>query len=166
MIAAGLVLGPLDGVDLWLDPGLTVLVGEHGCGATTLLRVLAGLSPAAGTVSGESTCFLAMPPGDEWERDAVVTEALGAPHLVGREMGSMSAGERQRVRLAGVLASTAEVLLLDEPLGFLDVGGVTQVLDVLVADGRPVLAVCKSEPRAAAAAARVVRLDGGRLHAG
>ncbi len=41
----------LDGVDLRLGPGLTLLVGPNGCGKSTLLKVLAGIErPDAGRV--------------------------------------------------------------------------------------------------------------------
>lgn len=161
---AGLRAGPLDGIDLDLGPGLTVLLGEDGGGTTTLLRVLAGLQPPeAGTVEGGPAAYLGAPPGEEWHAHATVEHALGAPHLLGRRMSDMSRGERQRVRLGTVLADPAPVLLLDEPLGYLDLTGVRDALDALVADGRPVLAVCKAHPQAAERAARVLTLDGGRL---
>jgi ABC-type cobalamin/Fe3+-siderophores transport system ATPase subunit len=164
--ATGLVAGPLLGVDLELGPGLTVLVGEAECGASTLLRVLAGVQvPNAGSVTGGPCTLLGAPPGDEWEPDEVVVAALAAPHLIGREMGSMSSGERQRVRLAGVLSDTSPVLLLDEPLGYLDELSLRMVVRTLKDDGRPVLVVCKADPRAAEAADRVVTLVDGRLRA-
>jgi ABC-type cobalamin/Fe3+-siderophores transport system ATPase subunit len=162
--ATGLVVGPLHGVDLALLPGLTVLVGDAECGASTLLRVLAGQQiPDAGSVVGGPCALLGAPPGEEWERDDIVVAALAAPHLIGREMGSMSSGERQRVRLAAVLADSSPVLLLDEPLGYLDEVSLRLVLRTLKEDGRPVLVVCKADPRAGEAADRVVTLVEGRL---
>jgi ABC-type sulfate/molybdate transport systems ATPase subunit len=162
--ATGLFSGPLQGVDLELGPGLTVLVGEAECGTSTLLRVLAGQQvPEAGSVSGGPCALLGAPPGEEWARDEVVVAALGAPHLIGREMGSMSSGERQRVRLAAVLADPAPVLLLDEPLGYLDEVSLRAALTTLKGDGRPVLVVCKSDPRAAEQADRVMELVDGTL---
>ena len=42
----------LDGVDLQIGPGLTLLVGPNGCGKSTLLKLLAGVEPPdAGRVS-------------------------------------------------------------------------------------------------------------------
>jgi ABC-type sugar transport system ATPase subunit len=141
-----------------------VLVGEDQCGATTLLRVLAGLQvPDAGRVEGGPCAWLGAPPGEEWQAHASVEHALEAPHLLGRRMTEMSRGERQRVRLGTVLADPAPVVLLDEPFGYLDVAGIGVALAALRADGRPVLAVCKAHPVAAERADRVVTLEGGRL---
>jgi ABC-type lipoprotein export system ATPase subunit len=164
LVARGVIAGPLQGVDLELAPGLTVLVGEFECGTSTLLRVLAGTQqPDSGEVQGGPCALLTAPPGQEWAPTDVVTAALGAPHLIGRQMVQMSSGERQRVRLARVLADPSPVLLMDEPLGYLDEPALRSVLAVLKADGRPVLLVCKSDPRAAEAADRVLELVDGRL---
>jgi ABC-type cobalamin/Fe3+-siderophores transport system ATPase subunit len=165
LVARALVVGPLRGVDLTLTGGLTVLVGEAECGASTLLRVLAGQQPPdAGVVTGGPSRLLGLPPGADWHPTDVVVQAFGAPYLVGRRMGEMSSGERQRVRLAAVLADPAPVLLLDEPLGFLDSAGVGQVLHALKADGRAVLMVCKADARAIEQADRVVALADGHLN--
>jgi ABC-type cobalamin/Fe3+-siderophores transport system ATPase subunit len=162
--AEGLHGGPVAGLDLVLGEGLTVVTGEPECGTTTLLRLLAGTQqPDRGTVSGATTVLLEAPPGTEWAREDLVVGALGAPHLIGREMWAMSGGERQRARLANALASPAEVLLLDEPLGLLDAAGRDMVLDALHADGRPVLMACKSDLTALDVADQVLTMADGRL---
>lgn len=162
--ARGLVVGPLRGVDLELGAGLTVLIGEAGCGASTLLRVLAGVqSPEQGTVDGGPCALLTAPPGAEWAAADVVLAAYQAPHLIGRQLGLMSSGERQRVRLAGLLADPSPVLLMDEPLGYLDEVVLRSLLTTLKHDGRAVLVACTSDPRAAEAADRVLTLQDGRL---
>lgn len=168
----------LSDVDLDLSPGeLVVVTGEDGCGTSSLLRALAGVPAADGVVEGGPTALLAQPPGDDWAPydvaadllDAAglaVLEQLGAAHLASRELWTLSGGERQRVRLARALGNEALVLLLDEPLGYLDGGGARTVLEALrahAAAGRSVLAVAKGDPRAAAAADRVLLLDVGRL---
>lgn len=165
----------LDGLQLSLAAGEVVVVdGEDGCGASTLLRVLAGEQPAdAGTVTGRGA-LLGPPPGDEWD-DADVAGELAAPADLAalglrsppdREMWMLSAGERQRVRLARVLADPAPVLLLDEPLAALDAAGVHAVLEQLrgrAAAASGLLVVAKGDPRAARVADRVLWLADGRL---
>ena len=168
-------LAVLSGAALELSAGeLVVVTGEDGCGTSSLLRALAG----SGSVAGGPVALLSQPPGDDWSDHDVAADLLGAAglrwldrllagHLASREMWTLSGGERQRVRLARVLADPAPVLLLDEPLGYLDGAGARTVLGLLreVADGgRAVLAVAKGDPRAAAAADRVLLLEDGVLH--
>lgn len=164
LTAVGITIGPLRGLDLDLAPGITVLTGDDACGTTLLLRVLAGqVEPDAGHVARGRCLLLETPPGEEWSPEETVAEALGAPHLLGRHMGSMSSGERQRVRLANALSSDAEVLLLDEPFGHLDGSGSFALLEALRRDGRPALVVAKTSQHAVGAADRVLDLAGGRL---
>ncbi|MGW9347739.1 ABC transporter ATP-binding protein [Nocardiopsis flavescens] len=75
----------LDGIDLTVSPGEVVAVlGANGAGKTTLLRCLAGLQPAAGSVS-----VLGGPPADtpEFWRDVVLVgdEPAWYPGLTVRE---------------------------------------------------------------------------------
>ena len=141
-----------------------MVTGEPECGTSTLLRLLAGEQrPDRGTIAGGRIALLGAPPGFEWADHDVAQHALDAPHLIGREMWTLSGGERQRVRLATLLATAAEVLLLDEPLGLLDERGSDHALAALKGDGRPVLVACKSDPKALVAADRVLVLAAGTL---
>ncbi|WP_338044909.1 heme ABC transporter ATP-binding protein [Paenibacillus lignilyticus] len=64
----------------------------------------------------------------------VVDDALGSMGLLElqhRRIDQLSGGERQRVALAKVMAQEPELLLLDEPTTYLDIGYQVQLLDTV-----------------------------------
>lgn len=63
--------------------------------------------------------------------DAVV-ERVGIEKLLGKRLGTLSSGERQRVLLSCALLNQPHILLLDEPLAGVDRQGREQILDILV----------------------------------
>jgi ABC-type cobalamin/Fe3+-siderophores transport system ATPase subunit len=104
----------------------------------------------------------------EWEAteqdEAAVDEALertGLTPFRTRELGTLSAGERQRVWIALAIAQRAAVVLLDEPTSHLDLKASVETLQLLreLADGGAlVVAVLHQLEEAAAFADRVVVL--------
>ncbi|MFZ2508547.1 MAG: energy-dependent translational throttle protein EttA [Steroidobacteraceae bacterium] len=139
----------IDGLSFRLPPGGIVgIIGPNGAGKTTLFRMLSGEEePDAGTVRVGPTVKLAYV-GQSREvlndLNTVWQEISGGLDMirvgnyetssrgyVGRfnfrgnqqqqRIGELSGGERNRVHLAKLLKSGANVLLLDEPTNDLDV---------------------------------------------
>ncbi|MEO8261314.1 MAG: ABC transporter ATP-binding protein [Pseudolysinimonas sp.] len=94
-------------------------------------------------------------------------ERFELDHLAGRHPAQLSGGQAQRVALARALASDPGVLVLDEPMGSLDV----EIRDEVRADlarhlrefGRPTVLVTHDAADVAAVADDVVVLQEGRV---
>ena len=109
-----------------------------------------------------------------WSRqdDEAVASALEATQtldLAERAVDELSGGQRQRVWIAMALAQQTEVLLLDEPTTFLDVGHQVEVLDLLSdlnrSQGTTIVMVLHDLNLAARYADHLVALSGGRVSA-
>ncbi len=150
----------LDGLSFLLPPGGIVgVIGPNGAGKTTLCRMIVGdETPDAGTLEigptvvlgyvdqsrqgldPEATVFDEISGGAE--RIVVGRRELHARAYVSgfgfkgsdqqKKVGQLSGGERNRVQLAKVLRSGANVLLLDEPTNDLDVDTLRALEDALV----------------------------------
>jgi iron complex transport system ATP-binding protein len=83
-----------------------------------------------------------------------------------RELGTLSAGERQRVWIALALAQRAAVIALDEPTTHLDLRHALETLALLrrlADDGAVVIAVLHTLEEAASFADRVILIGAGRV---
>lgn len=160
-------------VDLALSGGQALVVrGANGAGKTTLLRLLAGiLRPSSGQVErhapvaflghlaafkGELSCrenldfrrrFAATGSGMSNSR-ALARVGLAGMGL--RPARTLSAGQKRRLGLAGLLVAPAAVWLLDEPYASLDDDGCSMV-DALLAgqlgrDGAVILSTHQRQP--------------------
>ena len=74
---------------------------------------------------------LGVPREEMRRRVAAAIRAVGLSGYERREPHTLSGGEKQRVALAGLLATDMEILVLDEPTSMLDVTGRQDVLERL-----------------------------------
>ncbi|HLF56547.1 MAG TPA: ABC transporter ATP-binding protein, partial [Thermoanaerobaculia bacterium] len=127
---------------------------------TALELVLLGRHPHLAGLAFESEADV--------ERAQAALARCGVAELAGRDVATLSSGERQRVVFARALAQETPVLIADEPASFLDLRHQVETFDLLreLADrGRAVLVVLHDLNLAAEYCDRVVLLREGRVFA-
>jgi iron complex transport system ATP-binding protein len=96
-------------------------------------------------------------------------ELAGCGHLRGREVGSLSGGQKQLAWIAMVLAQETDVLLLDEPTTFLDLHHQLEVMEIIetlrTESDITVVVVLHDVQQAARLADEMVALKDGAIHA-
>jgi len=146
----------LDGVDIQVSKGEVVtVVGLNGCGKSTLVRVLLGLTRVdAGTVWHRSGLRIGYTPqrmrldpimpmpvarylrlGGRYD-DHRLSQALLEVELdstLNTQTSALSGGEFNRVALARALLRDPDILVLDEPLSSVDFAGQVKLYELIEA---------------------------------
>ncbi|MGH9662382.1 MAG: energy-coupling factor ABC transporter ATP-binding protein [Bryobacteraceae bacterium] len=97
------------------------------------------------------------------ERARRALAGVGMSHAESRAPYHLSAGEKKRVAIAGVLAMEPMILVLDEPTTFLDPPGQAHLAELLRALPQAKLLVTHDVAFAAALAGRAVFFENGRV---
>jgi zinc transport system ATP-binding protein len=144
----------LSGVSFDVERGRTlVILGPNGAGKTILLKALLGLVPRRGEVTWKKDVKIGyVPQRVPFEKDIPLTvgeffglrglktwESAEALRQVGvvdpafqkKRIGQISSGQFQRVLIAWALAGDPDVLLFDEPMAGIDIGGEETVYGLL-----------------------------------
>ena len=159
----------IDDLNFLMPPGSIVgIVGPNGAGKTTLFRMIAGQeAPDTGTLTTGETVQLGYVDQSRASLDDTKTVwqeisggvdmlQLGKREIPSRayvsnfnfkggdqqkKVGMLSGGERNRVHLAKVLKSGANLLLLDEPTNDLDVDTMRALEEALLAFAGSVMVI-------------------------
>lgn len=168
----------LDALDISVGATESVaLFGPNGGGKSSLLRVIAGTAPRTepraevaylpqtpylfrGAVASNLTLGL-----DEEESDQArrLAEEFAVARLLGKPSDEISVGETQRVCLARTLASSAPLVLLDEPLSPINAASRMEIGSIITrcTSGRGLLWATHSLREVRAFADRLIVLDDG-----
>src|SRR5215213_1328723 len=179
--------GPLlEGLDLVIERGERVaLLGPNGTGKSTIMRLATGeLSPQSGTVRSGNNVTLAyqdqqlarLDDSKTVLREAMDATGFDAPEardLLGaflfsgedvfKKVRSLSGGERNRLSLAEIVVSEANLLLLDEPTNNLDIPAREALEDALLEYRGTMFFISHDRYFLRKLATRVVDLEGRKL---
>ncbi len=120
------------------------VIGPNGAGKSVLFRALLGLIPYQGKISWRPAIkigyvpqkfyiergfplsvgeFLTLKNSRDKIEESLKLTGLSDPGFADMQLGNLSGGELQRVLIAWAIAGNPDVLLLDEPLAGIDIGG-------------------------------------------
>lgn len=168
------------------------LIGINGTGKSTLLKLVAGIEePDRGSVVYQRNLYIRYLPqipeftAGDTVLESIVRDNSKEPQFTSREeieasakrilsrlgildyearMETLSGGQRKRVALAGVLLSTADLLILDEPTNHLDSEMADWLEDYLKRFGGALLMITHDRYFLDSVTERIVELDKGKLY--
>ena len=169
------------GIDATLAKGeLVALLGRNGSGKSTLLRTLAAYNRALGgsvRYNGEDIISLTI---EELAKKMSVVlteqvveramEIMGVAELAGRDIYTLSDGEKQKCMIAKALAQQTPIIMLDEPTAYLDypskVGLMQMLKKVAATEGKAVIVSTHDLDIALRISDKIWLMNDGRLISG
>jgi len=128
------------------------ILGPNGAGKTTLLKALLGIVPYEGIVMWREGVkvgyvpqrlpfikdlplsvkeFFQLVNASKGETIEILKSIGLGEEILGKKIGDLSSGQFQRILIGWALASNPNVLLFDEPLAGIDIGGQESVYNLL-----------------------------------
>jgi ATP-binding cassette, subfamily F, member 3 len=176
----------LNDLNLVIERGERVaLLGPNGAGKSTVMRLATGeINAQAGTVRSGNNVVLAYQDQQLARLDSKKTvleetmsatgfDAPEARDLLGaflfsgedvfKKVSSLSGGEKNRLSLAEIVVSSANLLLLDEPTNNLDIPALEALEDALLRYQGTLFFISHDRYFLRKLATRVVELEGGKL---
>ncbi|MDE7087890.1 MAG: ABC transporter ATP-binding protein [Clostridia bacterium] len=164
------------------ESGITCILGESGCGKTTLLNAVAGLIDYDGEITKKSVSYVFQSSrlipnltvegnlkfiGADGENAEKMLEKVGLGDKLNAYPAQLSGGEAQRVSLCRAFLKKSEVLLMDEPFSSLDLKTKLSVMELFKAlqseEGRTTLFVTHDIDEALYLADRIIVMRGGEI---
>ena len=149
----------LNGEDVLVDLSFNVydgevlaILGPNGAGKTTLLKALLGIVPYEGVVKWREEVrigyvpqrlpfikdvplsvkeFFQLKNASENEAEKILKSIGLGKEILKKKIGDLSSGQFQRILIGWALALDPDVLLFDEPLAGIDVGGQESIYNFL-----------------------------------
>jgi len=134
------------------DGEVLAILGPNGAGKTTLLKALLGIVPYQGVVKWREGVrigyvpqrlpfikdvplsvkeFFRLENAPENEAREILRSIGLGEEILGKKVGDLSSGQFQRILIGWALASDPNVLLFDEPLAGIDIGGQESLYNLL-----------------------------------
>lgn len=141
------------------EHSIVALIGDNGCGKSTMAETLCGVIPSSGSISfrgrymtdreRSGRSFLVMQDvGRQLFAESVIEETmlnssadrseaerildgLGLVDVCDRHPASLSGGQKQRTAIAAALCAGKDIIIYDEPTSGLDYGGMISFGDML-----------------------------------
>jgi cobalt/nickel transport system ATP-binding protein len=109
---------------------------------------------------------MGLPPAEVQARVDLALRAVRIEDLAGKAPYHLSYGQKKRVAIAGVLAMSPEIIILDEPFAYLDPRGkraLLQILADLSQEGKTIIIATHDVDLAAEWADKIVVIQDGRV---